>query len=110
MAKPGRKPGSAKVPGSGRKPGSLNKNTVAFRSLAQSYAPAILKRLAEIAKDKNSTPLEAEKCGSLVLAYGHGKPKEMHEVSGPDGGAITIEGVNDALSQLLTTWEQRTKV
>ena len=73
--------------GPGRKKGTPNKATREIKDLATAfldanYWPTLDKRWRE---GKMSWP-EVQ----TLMAYGYGKPKELHEHAGPDGGPIPV--------------------
>lgn len=45
-----------------------------------------IKRLADLASRGNMQAI------TLLLAYAYGKPKERHEITGENGGAIVVKG------------------
>jgi hypothetical protein len=75
-------------PGQGGRPkGILNKATAESKELA----------LAFLTKHYWPTLEDRWKRGNVMwpevqtlLAYGHGKPKETHELTGPDGGPLQL--------------------
>ena len=70
----------------GRPKGTPNKVTVEIRELARSMIldEGYQKKLrADLHSGKLPPPLVA-----LLFHYGFGKPKETHELTGPDGGPI----------------------
>lgn len=88
---------------SGRKKGSLNKTTLKIRAFAAKLCPEMLRILAKMARSEKTAEPVRKDCSALVLAYGVGKPKEMVELSGPDGGPIPVseEGTKAALVDFL---------
>lgn len=54
---------------------------------------AVIQNLVIIAC--NGDPKAAVSASSLLLAYAYGKPTERHEVSGKDGGPMTLRVVYD---------------
>jgi hypothetical protein len=53
---------------------------------------ACVKKLAQDAKSRDFK--QRHEARKLLLAYAFGKPKELHEHSGPDGGAIPVAFTN----------------
>jgi len=74
----------------GRKKGTPNRIEPLIRPLAQRYGPDCIHALARIVTAKQSTAAAVISASTLLLAYGYGKPAEMHEVSGQDGTPIPV--------------------
>jgi phosphopantetheinyl transferase len=55
-----------------------------------------LAALKKFAQRANAGDLESFK---LLMAYGYGKPKEKHEISGPGGGSVPVF-VTDAITKI----------
>jgi hypothetical protein len=92
----------------GRPKGSPNKSTAAIREAALAACPEMIRVLDKLA---HTAKLEAVRVNAAmaVLAYGLGRPREMHEHGGPDGGPIpvSLDGVADALTGLVQAVKQR---
>lgn len=68
----------------GRKAGTPNKATADIKALAQKHSDQMFAELLRIAtkSDRDETRVRAIE---LVLAYGHGRPSQSHELTGKDG-------------------------
>ncbi len=73
----------------GRPRGSRNKATKAIREIAQKYTRRAVLRCWKLAKDADNQDVQL-KALQLILAYGHGRPTDRQEISGPDGSDLTI--------------------
>jgi hypothetical protein len=86
----------------GRAKGVTNKSTAEIRNAALRLCPEMLKVLASLARHSETDNVRKD-AAIAVLQWGIGKPKEMHEHSGPDGGAIPMAAdvkVHDKLESL----------
>jgi hypothetical protein len=75
----------------GRPKGTPNKITIEAKELARELVenPAYRSRLkARLLKGKLAPAME-----TMLWHYAYGKPKETHEVTGPDGGPIEFERI-----------------
>jgi hypothetical protein len=93
-----------KTPGSGRQKGTPNKSTAAIRAASLRLCPEMIRTLAKIARSEKTPPNVRVDAATTILHYGVGKPKEMHEHAGPDGGAIPVAAdvkVHDKLGSLV---------
>ncbi|MEW6210157.1 MAG: hypothetical protein AB1631_17455 [Acidobacteriota bacterium] len=83
----GRKKNGGKRPGAGRKPKVEEKK---LRDLLDAGWPEKdrLEAIRIFAARASKGDLESFK---ILLAYAYGKPKEIHEISGPDGGAVLVD-------------------
>lgn len=83
-------------PGAGRKPGSKNKATVgqleAISDLAREHTETAINALAQIATAGESEAARVS-AATAILDRGYGKPKQMNEHSGKDGGDIIFKTV-----------------
>lgn len=82
-------------PRAGRPKGVPNKVTREVREVARKLVedPVYQKRLRiRMLKGKLAPGVEA-----LLWHYAYGKPKETHEVTGPDGGPIALEKIEVVL-------------
>jgi hypothetical protein len=87
----------------GRQKGTPNKSTAAIRAAALTLCPEMLRTLAKLARSEKTPPNVRVDAATTILHYGCGKPKEMHEHSGPEGGAIPVAAdvnVHDKLESL----------
>lgn len=105
-------PGTPKPAGSGRQKGTPNKSTADLRALAQKYGPQALQCLVN-AMETGDTTASRISAATALLDRGFGKPKQMIEASGPDGGPIETTPISDeqcvaAVMTLLA--EQRAKL
>lgn len=79
----------------GRKAGSVNKVTVAkaegidVKALAGQYTETALAELARLSTNATSETARVSAIKEL-LDRGHGKPAQALEVSGKDGGPLTV--------------------
>lgn len=92
--KPGNKAGGGKKGRSGRKSKAEEMGLAKLLDECWTVADrkACIRKLAQDAKSKTfKTRHEARK---LLLAYAFGKPKELHEHSGPGGGDIPVAFTN----------------
>jgi len=74
----------------GRAAGTPNKATVAIRDMAQRHSPDCVRKLHQMAMHPKTTEMARLRAIELLLAYGHGKPTESHELSGPGGAPLSI--------------------
>jgi len=74
----------------GRPKGSPNKSTAAIRAQALKLCPEMLRILAKMARSEDTGEAVRKDCAFIVIQYGAGKPKEMVEHSGPEGGPIPV--------------------
>lgn len=81
-------------PGSGRKPGSPNKATATLREAARQYTDMALKTLAEIAK-KGESETARTMAADKLLDRAYGKPAQINEHGGLDGGPIEHRVLGD---------------
>lgn len=86
--------------GAGRPPGSLNKSTLEIKALAQSFGPAAIMRLAELAGfavDEQGVRIKGAESETAQIAatnslLDRGYGKAVQPQSGPDGeGPIVTE-------------------
>lgn len=81
-------PVGGKREGAGRPPGAVNKTTADIKALAQSYGPAAIKKLAELAGlDPTGIPAESEvaRISATKELLDRGFGKSVQPQSGPDG-------------------------
>jgi len=86
--KPRGKPFQKGDPRAGRPKGTQNKVTVEVREAAKALVedPVYRARLQRrLLRGKLAPALE-----SMLWHYAYGKPKETHEVTGPDGGPVEV--------------------
>jgi hypothetical protein len=78
----------------GRKPGVPNKSTSEIREIALAMCPEMMANLAKLARtaESESTRVSAS---IAILQWGIGKPRESHEISGPEGQALFVPPVID---------------
>lgn len=80
----------------GRPRGSVTKAKVQLSEMAQEYVEVALKTLVEVCR-RGDTDGARVQAANALLDRGFGKPIKTNEISGPNGGAIQTESVqNDA--------------
>ena len=93
MARGGRRAGA------GRKPGSKSKLTIALggtlSETLKGYETIAIAAIVEIAGDHRATASARASCALAIIDRIHGKPKQAHEHSGPDGGPIETRELSD---------------
>lgn len=72
----------------GRPKGSRNRATKEVREALRTTLPKAKTRLRELIQSEN--PEIAFKAVSLVMAYSYGKPTERRELSGAEGGPVSV--------------------
>ena len=77
-------------PGSGRPKGHLAKHTLEIRDAARRHGPEMIAELVRLAKKAR---MEQTRVTAIreILDRGYGKPKQEHELSGPDQGPIALD-------------------
>lgn len=95
-------------PGSGRPKGRPNRATQkqkgTIEALARSYAPVAMKALAKIAQKGESESARVAASNSL-LDRGYGRPRQSHQISGPNGGPISSLDLTNVSDEQLRTLE-----
>lgn len=81
--------------GAGRKPGVPNKATAEIKAIAQQYTDKAIKALAQIVESSESDAARVSAANAL-LDRGWGKAVQGVEVTGEDGGAITVQIIRSA--------------
>lgn len=76
------------------------KDSKAFREACRERSPHALEIIEQLAvmADRDSVRLSS---AEVILAYGHGRPTQSTEVSGPGGGPITSQNLPLTKEQLL---------
>ena len=74
----------------GRKKGTPNAVTAQVRAAAGKKCAEAIRILMKLAKSEKTDAKVRHDCCETILAYGAGKPVEMHEHSGPDGDPIPV--------------------
>lgn len=81
-------------------PGGRSKAHAEFMAQMRQNAPAAIAALLAGLED----PRQAKGCAEVILAYAYGKPKQITEISGPDGGPIQLGvGVSGLLAAAMNT-------
>ena len=73
----------------GRIKGTPNRATAEIRGHAQQYTVEALEGLAQIARTSESDAAKVA-AWKAILDRGHGRPAQLHEVSGQAGGPIYV--------------------
>lgn len=83
-----------KRPGAGRKPGSKDKATAeqtgTLAELAREHTGTALKVLVQVAQASESDAARVS-AANAILDRGYGKPTQVSEITGKDGGPIQTE-------------------
>ena len=92
-----RKPGTFQ-PGNRANPGGRPKVPPELREAAKSAAPEALQTAIDLMRNPGVEPADRLRAASIVLDRAYGKPVQATEISGPDGGAITMrtQGMTEA--------------
>lgn len=80
-------------------PGGRPKRDINLVRACKDFNAEGLRILKNIARKKSHRQNDRIRAVELILAYGNGKPKQGVEISGPDGGPVTIASA-DLLAQL----------
>lgn len=86
-------------PGQSGNPGGRPKRPVELVKACKEFNDEGLKILKEIARRKTNRENDRIRAVELIFAYGNGKPKQGIELTGADGGPVTIASA-DLLTQL----------
>lgn len=98
---PGGKGGFEK--GKSGNPGGLSKTHREFIDNMRSNVPQAIEALVAGLKDAR----QAKGCAEVILAYAYGKPKQITEISGPDGGPINLgAGISGLLVAAMKTEDE----
>ena len=91
-----RGPGKPKglPPSGGRPKGAVNKSTAEIRALAQQYGPEAIQTLASIMRNEDNDPRARHASAKELLDRGYGKSMQPVEMSGPEGGALTVQNLD----------------
>jgi hypothetical protein len=94
---PGRPTGEKKT--GGRKPGSKNKRTLAGEQVLRPLVPGAKRKIRALLEDKD--PEIVLRTATMIFQYCFGKPTERRELSGPDGGAVTMLNIAADAAKLI---------
>ncbi len=84
-------PIGGKRPGAGRPKGVPNRITREIRDAAAPYSAKALKALVRVMDSKESSDSAVVAAATTILAYAHGKPRQMIEHAGEGGGPVEIK-------------------
>lgn len=70
--------------GNNANPGGRPKKDFDLRDKCQDLTPAMLDQIVRIANDESEKTANRIECCKFIVAYGHGKPMQKQELSGPD--------------------------
>ncbi len=94
---PGRPTGEKKT--GGRKPGSKNKRTLAGEQVLRPLVPGAKRKIRALLEDKD--PEIVLRTATMIFQYCFGKPTERRELSGPEGGAVTMLNIAADAAKLI---------
>lgn len=79
-----------KRPGAGRKPGRVSKAKRELADMAKDHAESALDVLAEIMQDNQQPAAARVSAANALLDRGYGKPAQAVQVTGAEGGPVTV--------------------
>lgn len=83
------------VKGVSGNPGGRPKNDLGLKELAQSRTLEAIETLTEIMRSKEAPAAARVNAACALLDRGHGKPVQMTELSGKDGGPIETKELSN---------------
>ena len=83
------------VKGQSGNPGGRPKDDLGLKELARAYTKEALDTLIEVMQDKEAPHAARLTASCAILDRGHGKPVQMTEITGKDGGAIETMDISD---------------
>jgi hypothetical protein len=96
-------PESGEVKGKGGRPkGSRNRVSREIRELAGKYSPRAVRHAWKLATEADDQSVQL-KALELLLGYGHGKPTQRRELSGPEGEPQKLEYTTPELARRMLT-------